>query len=717
MKWSRKLSVLAVGLLFTACEGDTINEAPPSATPERIQISDGNNVVGVVGTRASDPLVVKVLLSNGDPAENVQVVFKVEQGDAAVEDDVVKSDANGIALTYIVFGTTAGAIEISAKASGLKGSPLTFSAISVAENAARLVRVSGNGQTGTVGQQLTDSLVVRAEDAHGNPVEGETVTFAVMTGGGSVAEAGVQTAVDGIAATTWILGTVAGVQAVQASVAPAGIPVDFWAMAEADVPAALAIKSGDNQGGVVGQTLDGPLVVLVTDQYANPVPGVAVGFELTGGDGSVDPTSDTTDTAGTASTMLTLGSAGAHQVTASAQSLSQKVFSAMAFEPVTLQPLTKDVNGINIDWNTNTNPGFQSYEVYRSTTSPVTQSATLVTTITSEAQTAFEDKNVAIGTLYFYRVFVTFDGGFAFGSNEEAATAGLFTDLSEVGFDMEYDAARDQIYVSLPNQNSIATLSATTLGQVNSTVVGTRPLGISLGGDGERLYCALNTAGSVAAWLVGTATVDQIIIGTELGDARTYDVLEVNPGEVLATSSPGSNGFAYIVKIDIDFINGHTAQRVASNRIIRASPTLAKSSDGTRAYVGEGFSPNSLYKLDMTVPSAPIILEDDHGSVGGTDRLEVSPDGARIYLRSGQVLRTSDFNQIGSIGGGVPRLNTDGSLCYVGVSSAVQVWRTDTYLQVDAVAVSNGVSQMLVLPSKGYIAVLSGARVVAVPIP
>lgn len=365
----------------------------------------------------------------------------------------------------------------------------------------------------------------------------------------------------------------------------------------------------------------------------------------------------------------------------------------------------------------NVNPGFESYKVYRSTTSPVTQSSTLITTIASERQTTYEDLTVTFGTLYFYRVFVVFDGGLAFGSNEEFATAGLFVDLSEVGFDLEFDPQRDQIYVSLPNLNSIVTLSATTFQHVSTVAVGTRPQGISLSSDGERLYCALNTAGSIAAWHVGTVTVDQIIIGTELGDARTYDVLEVNPDEVLVTSNPGSNGFAYVVKLDIDFVNGHTAQRVANGRIIRSRPTLAKSGDGTRAYVGAGFSPNSLYKLDMTVPSAPIILEDDHGSVSGTDRLEVSPDFARIYLRSGQVLQTSDFNQIGSIGSGVPRLNADGSLGYVGTSSEVQVWRTDTYLQVDRVSVPNGVDQMLVLPSKGYIAILASARVYAIPIP
>jgi hypothetical protein len=221
---------------------------------------------------------------------------------------------------------------------------------------------------------------------------------------------------------------------------------------------------------------------------------------------------------------------------------------------------------------------------------------------------------------------------------------------------------------------------------------------------------------------MNTLDVEQIIIGSQLGDARTWDVLEVQPDVVVATSNPGSNGFAYVTRIDIDFVNGHRASRLAGGRIIRASPVLARSSDGSALYVGEGFSPNSLYKLDMTDPSGPLVLEDDHGSVSGTDRLEVSHDNTLIFLRSGQVLRTSDFNQIGSIGSGLPKLNSDGSRCYVGTSSwsgsqAIQIWNTSTYLQVGEIGVPSAVDQMLLLEDKGYMAVLSGSTVYAIRIP
>jgi len=117
------------------------------------------------------------------------------------------------------------------------------------------------------------------------------------------------------------------------------------------------------------------------------------------------------------------------------------------------------------------------------------------------------------------------------------------------------------------------------------------------------------------------------------------------------------------------------------------------------------------------LPTASIILEDNHGSVSGTGAFDLSPDDTRIYLGSGQVLRTSDFSQIGSVGGGVPAVSDDGALVYMGASSEIQIWRTDTYLQVASVAVPGSVEQLILVEDKGYIAVLTGSSVVAVPIP
>ena len=79
----------------------------------------------------------------------------------------------------------------------------------------------------------------------------------------------------------------------------------------------MAIVSGDGQSSPVGQATANPLVVSVT-AGGTAVSGVQVSWSVTGGGGSVNPTTSTTGANGQASTTLTLGAtAGANTVTAS----------------------------------------------------------------------------------------------------------------------------------------------------------------------------------------------------------------------------------------------------------------------------------------------------------------------------------------------------------------------------------------------------------------
>jgi DNA-binding beta-propeller fold protein YncE len=310
-------------------------------------------------------------------------------------------------------------------------------------------------------------------------------------------------------------------------------------------------------------------------------------------------------------------------------------------------------------------------------------------------------------------------GGTSFGSNTVSQVAGLFGDLPATGIDLAFDAPRSRIYVSLPTLNEVAILDASTLAILNRVVVGIRPHGLSLSSDGQRLFSALNTAGAVAVLDLASMSVDTIQVGTDLDDARAWDVLEVQPNVLLVTSNPSSSGFAYVVRIALDFAGSHSATRVASNRIIRAAPELERSSNGGYAYVGEGFSPNSLYKLDMSNPAAPIVLEDQHGAVSGTDRFAVSPDNARIYLRSGQILQATTFSQVGTIGVGIPVPSPDGTRIHVAMSSplALRAYDSTTLLPVGEVPLAENVDRMIRVESHGYLLALAGDRVYALPIP
>ncbi|HEX6883184.1 MAG TPA: hypothetical protein VF530_07365 [Planctomycetota bacterium] len=298
-------------------------------------------------------------------------------------------------------------------------------------------------------------------------------------------------------------------------------------------------------------------------------------------------------------------------------------------------------------------------------------------------------------------------------------TAFVDLDLGGVGHDLELDPVRQVLYVSVPTLNEIVVVSLASFEIVDRIVVGTRPHGIDLSADGTTLYAALHQASAVAYLdLDQRAVVDTVVIGTLLDHSTTWDVIEGRPQRIFVSANPSSGGFAYIVQIDR--ANGNAAMRVASNRIIRAGPVFARAPDGRFLYVGEGFSPNSLYKLDLDQAAAPIVLEDNHGSVGGTDHLEVSPDGARIYLRSGQVLRTSDFTQIGSIGSGPSRLSPDGSLAYVSRSDGmIQLYDTATFLPAGEVTLPCspdvfGPGTLLLLPNERGLVALRGGRLCGV---
>ena len=203
--------------------------------------------------------------------------------------------------------------------------------------------------------------------------------------------------------------------------------------------------------------------------------------------------------------------------------------------------------------------------------------------------------------------------------------------------------------------------------------------------------------GDIAYLQLATGNVETVDISTELGDDRVWDIAEVSPDRVIVSSNPGSNGFAYIVEVNRD--QGNLAARVASERIIRASPEFAVAQDGSAVYVGSGFSPNSLYKLDATMSEMPIVLEDKHGEVSGTSHITLNRDSTLIYLASGQVLSTATFNQVAKFNSGYSWLSQDERSLYIadGELDAVGIYDAETTKKVGRKAFGCEVSSIQAL--------------------
>ena len=203
--------------------------------------------------------------------------------------------------------------------------------------------VSGNNQSGTVGQALASPIrVIVTRD--GAPEVGTTVTWAATGTGASVNPTSAITDAAGLAATTWTLphGAGGGKTATATVAGAGGSPVSFSATALPSAATQVALSAGNAQSGEVSMTLPTPLKVRAADQFGNGVAGVVVTWSVTGGGGSVTPTTSTTDTTG-ATTSWTLGATlGAQGAQAAAAGLtgSPVAFSATGTPP---PPPTTDV--------------------------------------------------------------------------------------------------------------------------------------------------------------------------------------------------------------------------------------------------------------------------------------------------------------------------------------------------------------------------------------
>jgi len=176
------------------------------------------------------------------------------------------------------------------------------------------IAFAGNGQTAKVLTALPQALQVKVEDRLGNAIPGATVTYAVVTGGGTLSAATATTSSTGLASVQWTLGKTAGTQqSVSATVAGNGGAALFTAVGVADEPTALITAPNvlaNGQRVKFGTAVPIRPAVKVVDQHGNGVAGRTVTFTVTGGGGSVTGATAPTDVNGIATVgSWTMGSA------------------------------------------------------------------------------------------------------------------------------------------------------------------------------------------------------------------------------------------------------------------------------------------------------------------------------------------------------------------------------------------------------------------------
>ena len=310
---------------FTA----TITIPPPPEPPKlpRLFIISGGNQTGIIGETLANPFAVRVRDPDNNPLEGVPVTFTVTAGGGTLSTTATVTDAKGRAESTLTLGSEPGTNTVEVRASGISQTRV-FSAEATLppSEPTRLSIVSGDNQTGIIGETLANPFVVRVRDQRGDPMGGVTVTFTVIEGGGTLSVVTVMTDENGQAKSTLTLGPDPGTNTVEVSVEGISQTQTFNAAAilPPPTPTTLSGISDGEQDELTDET--DPPIIEVHDQYGNPLEDVPVTFTILEPDGSIRTTTGTTDENGRAEFTLPPNSdPGTYTITANVEGIAETV--------------------------------------------------------------------------------------------------------------------------------------------------------------------------------------------------------------------------------------------------------------------------------------------------------------------------------------------------------------------------------------------------------
>ncbi len=292
----------------------TITARPPAAR------------TGSAGQPLADSLEARVQDQYGNGVPGVPVVWLATSGGGTISPATTTTRADGTTRAQWTLGNQVGTQQV-AEASLSPAVRAQFTATAGMPMGAVLVKVSGDGQTGTVGAGLPEPIVVELRTSMGQPLAGVPVSFTPATGSGFATPPVATTGPDGRASTAWTLGVTPGQPVLMAS-ADGVSPVTFTATANPGAAAGLTIVGGNGQTAPPTAPLPQPLAVRVADAFGNPLPGVTVTWTVTGGGGSIAPATSQTGPNGVAQATWTMGPAGPQTATASAPGTTPVTFTA-----------------------------------------------------------------------------------------------------------------------------------------------------------------------------------------------------------------------------------------------------------------------------------------------------------------------------------------------------------------------------------------------------
>ncbi|MGM0453216.1 MAG: Ig-like domain-containing protein, partial [Thermodesulfobacteriota bacterium] len=247
----------------------------------------------------------KVEDMDGEPISDLAVAFTASAG--TINSSVVTND-DGIAQTTLISSENAGIAKITAIASGFRATR------DIEFTAGTSDSLDLNVAPGTINPGGESTVTATLKDAKGNPVEGESIAFDLVTNktGASLSDLSAETNINGHASITYTAGTASELSTdrIRAS-SLTDSSIDDFSNIDVD-PSATVVGGVEASAGSSELEADGEsqatIRATVTDTEGNPAAGKTVTFTTAAGtltEGDISPNQATTDDNGIAEITLT----------------------------------------------------------------------------------------------------------------------------------------------------------------------------------------------------------------------------------------------------------------------------------------------------------------------------------------------------------------------------------------------------------------------------
>jgi N-acetylneuraminic acid mutarotase len=303
-----------------------LTNVPGAATA--IAITSGGGQSTPVNTVFAQPLAVSVIDGFNNGIGNVPLTFVVPPNGASAECPAATTDASGHAQTTCTANAISGSYTVKVSTGALTSAAVSLTNLAAAASSISYTTGPSNA---VAGSNIAPPIVVHVQDANGNPVAGDGVTFTLATNpGGSTLMGGGTVATNASGDATFAAvsldraGTGYTLKASDSGANPLMVTSAPFNIS-AGAAAAITVQAGSPQSTMVGTTFSTGLQAKVTDALGNPLSGASVLFTgpPSGASAACSPVNATTDSDGIAQTTCTANDiVGTYVMNASYESLT-----------------------------------------------------------------------------------------------------------------------------------------------------------------------------------------------------------------------------------------------------------------------------------------------------------------------------------------------------------------------------------------------------------